>query len=336
MLNSLLKVDSWMSVVAVASLGITLAAALLGLWTSQGPRAEVSIETVSETNVLDLRRPLQDLTIVFRGQNVEEQNLNLRILTIKVANTGTTDILSNHYDPEVEWGIEFSTGEVIEVRLVDAKSDYLRSRVAPRLEGIDTIVFPNVILEQGESFAIEVLLLHLKNESPLVSPIGKIAGIREIGVSTRPLDSQEASLLSRLFPGGPLIQVIRTTIYFFGLLVAIVAAIVATFFVTQMFGKIGAWRRRRRVSRTRTIRQIRSSELKEFLVNFYALHGNSGQQQLQEFTRDPQRAATELPLDAWIAADSEQQDDWTPSILLFDPDSEWRINPFLEAISKFD
>ena len=110
----------------------------------------MTLETISETNILDVRRNLQDLSIVFRGQNVEEQNLNLRILTIEIANTGTIDILPVHYDVEDDWGIKFNAGEVVEARLVDTNSDYLRSKIVPQLLGTDTVAFPKVIFEKGE------------------------------------------------------------------------------------------------------------------------------------------------------------------------------------------
>ena len=318
--------------IAIASLAITMVALLVTFLTSQGPEAEVTLETISETNILDVRRPLQDLSIVFRGQNVEEQNLNLRILTIKVANTGTIDILPVHYDVEDGWGIKFSAGEVIEARLVDTNSDYLRSKIVPQLLGTDTVAFPKVIFEKGDSFALEVLLLHLKKESPLVSPIGKIAGIKEINVSTRPLDSQEASLFARLFPGSALVQVTRTISYFIGSLIAILAAIFVTYLVTESFKKLRVWRRRRRVSRSRTIRQIHHPEVRDFLVTFYALGGNSGHRLLQDLIRDLQEGAAGLQLDEWIFDDNQQQDDWISTMQFLDSDLGFHITPLILRI----
>ena len=315
--------------IAILSLSIAMVGLLIGLSTLQGPEAEVTLETISETNILDVRRNLQDLSIVFRGQNVEEQNLNLRILTIEIANTGTIDILPVHYDVEDDWGIKFNAGEVVEARLVDTNSDYLRSKIVPQLLGTDTVAFPKVIFEKGDSFALEVLLLHLKKESPIVSPIGKIAGIKEINVSKRPLDSQEASLFARLFPGSALVQVTRTIIYFIGSLIAILAAILVTYLVTESFKRLRIWRRRRRVSRSRTIRQIHHLELRDFLVTFYALGGNSGHRLLQNLIRDPQEAAGGLPLGEWILDDNQQQDDWISTMRFLDWDWGSHTIPFI-------
>lgn len=324
----LLRIDSWMFPIAIASLIITLFAALLGLSTSQDPKAEVTLETISETNVFDLRRPLQDLNILFRDQDVEEQNLNLRIVTIKVANTGTTDILAVHYDLEDDWGIKFNVGEVIEARLVDANSDYLRSKIVPQKLGTDTVGFPKVIFEEGDFFALEVLLLHLKNETPLVSAVGKIAGIKEIKVLAKPLERGEANLFARLFPGSPLTQVIRAIIYFIGSLIAIIVALLAIFLITESFKKLRGWKRRKRVLRTRTIRQMHQPELRNFLVTFYELGGDSGQRQLQEIVRNPQGAVSEWLPEEWDV-DDQHQDEWISAMPFVDMHVGSNMNPFL-------
>ena len=185
----------------------------------------MTFETISDTNVLDLRRPLEDLDIIFQDQNIQEQNLNLRIVTVNVVNSGEIDILPGHYDQEDDWGVRFKDGEVIESRLVDTNSDYLRSKVTPQSLGVDTVTFPKVIFEKGASFAIEVLLLHPKDESPSVSSVGKIAGIDDINVLTRPLAKQEVGFVSELFQGSALIQVVRILIYFVGSLLTLTLVI---------------------------------------------------------------------------------------------------------------
>ena len=55
----------WLAIVAVASLLVGTLGATLTYLTQQQPEPGVAFETIGETNVLDLRRPLQDLDIVF-------------------------------------------------------------------------------------------------------------------------------------------------------------------------------------------------------------------------------------------------------------------------------
>ena len=151
--RSILRTSTfWVALIGLASLVVGLLGVVLTYIALKEPQPGVTFETISDTNVLDLRRPLQDLNIVFRGQNVQEQNLNLRIVTINVVNSGEVNILPGHYDHEDDWGLKFKDGEVIEARLVDTSSEYLRSKVVPHRLGVDTVVFPKVIFEKDAFF----------------------------------------------------------------------------------------------------------------------------------------------------------------------------------------
>ena len=69
--------------------------------------------------------------------------------------------------------------KIIEARLADANSDYLRSNLTPRLIASDTVQLAKVILERRRSFALELLVLHTKDSEPEIISIGKIAGIEK-------------------------------------------------------------------------------------------------------------------------------------------------------------
>lgn len=300
------RLSSIQTLVTSVFLIIGLLGLLFGYLQLQDPEPAVTLEIVSETNVLDLRRPLQDLNIVFRNENIQAQGLNLRIFTINVANTGQVDILQGHYDYEDDWGLKFNSGEVIEARIVDTNSEYLKSKVVPTLLGVGTVGFPKVIFEKGDYFALEVLLLHPKDEAPAISPIGKIAGVKKIIVSTRPSESQEDSFVSRVFEGSGLIQVVRLTVYFMGSMLALVVAILGGVLTTETINRLKAWTRRRRISQSSTIRRIEQREIRDFLVSRYELNGTTGLRQLQELVKNPQRMEEEIPR-YWDGPDDLQQ-----------------------------
>ena len=64
----------------------------------------IAIE-VSDYNVLDLHRPLKDLSILFRGQDIQDKKLNLRIYSITVRNDGETNIRQSDFDQTKPWGL---------------------------------------------------------------------------------------------------------------------------------------------------------------------------------------------------------------------------------------
>ncbi len=205
-----------MAVVAITSL---LFAAFGYFFPSQnwpllpkGP--ELTFEIISETDVLDLHRPLDGLNIVFRGQDLQEQNLNLRIITINVENSGATHIRINDYDDD-DWGLNFQSGEVIEARLLSASAEYLVSNPTfPRVSS-RSVQFPKTVFDKGDSFIIEILLLHPERIRPAWQPMGKIAGVKEIQVEERLSPSEERFSVSEFF-----LSVARlVAFYVFGLLI---------------------------------------------------------------------------------------------------------------------
>ena len=121
------------------------------------PKPDISFEIINEAQVLDVLKPLEDLAIFFKGENLQEKNLNLRILTIQVSNTGEVDILQSHYDKEDIWGIQVKNANIIETRLVDANSEYLKSNLNPKLLRDGILEFKKVIFETGKFFVLELL-----------------------------------------------------------------------------------------------------------------------------------------------------------------------------------
>ncbi len=302
----------------IASIVVTTISVGITYWAQGEPEARVNFETISDTNVFDLHRPLKDLSIIFRGHDVQEQNLNLRIVIVNVTNTGEQDILPIHYDPEDGWGMQFSDGEVIESRLVDSNSAYLRSKIVPQVTNENVVSFPKVIFETGSSFAVEVLLLHPKDISPYISPVGKIAGINEITVSARPLSQEDVSFFAGLFPGSALTQAVRTIIYLPGSLFAIVLIIFALIGTSIILDKLGAWARRRRVFKTRTILLMDQARIRNFLIDHYSLSGTTGLLWLKDMISQPSTITWLNSSSTWTTSLHSQEDGPEAPILFLD------------------
>jgi len=63
-------------------------------------RPNLAVDVKNQADVLDIHRPLQDLKLSFRGQDIQQQNLNLRIFTIRVSNKARQDVLQTQYDQD--------------------------------------------------------------------------------------------------------------------------------------------------------------------------------------------------------------------------------------------
>ena len=326
------RLNFWLATITVASLGVGILSVLLTLFSLKDPEPGVTFETISDTNVLDLRRPLQDLSIDFRGKNIEKQNLNLRIITINIVNSGEVNILPSHYDIGDEWGVQFRDAEVIEARLVDTNSEYLKSKVVPQRLGIDTVVFPKVIFEQGDFFAIEVLLLHSKDAFPSVSSVGKIAGIDTVTVLARPLVREEVSFVTELFQGSAIVQIVRVIIYWFGSLLAIVLIILSLVGIFGLVGRFSARRRKSRILQTRTVGEMSDRKMRNVLIGYYEDGGISALRELRKLLTEPGRIKWVVPRGRWVVDDGAGIDRYITVNRGLDVES--RLSVFYPALDR--
>ena len=288
---------------------ITAIAFTNGIFTETGPG--VTFEIVRETHVLDVKRPLEDLSIVFRGQNVQEHNLNLRIVTINVENSGETDILQSHYDSDDDWGIHITGGEVIEARLVDTNDEYLRTKIVPRPIDMHTITFPKVIFEKGDVFTVEILLLHPKDEDPFLTAIGKIAGVDDFTILTRPLTDHEIGFLEETLSGSPVVHVVRAFVYAPGVVLSIAAVVVMMVWITNWNDNRQNRRRRQQINRSLSLRLLEQDNWKNELINLYAADGLPGLNRLCELITDTSRIRWTTSPDRWMVSGRDRSNDWT-------------------------
>jgi hypothetical protein len=209
-----------MNVIAILSLAIGFA----GLYTYfHPPKPRILFEIISESNVLDVHKPLEDLAIYFKNENIQENNLNLRVYTIQITNNGEADILQSYYDQNIDWGFRIDNGKIInDPRIVAANSDYLKNNLSPHVLNDNSIVLKKVILEKGMFFSLEFLVLHEKGSLPVIQPIGKIASIRNVIPLKTWEQKLEPGFWEIFFYGGVVINILRPILLFLGLILIII------------------------------------------------------------------------------------------------------------------
>ena len=170
----------------------------------------LTFDIINDANVFDVNKPLDELNISFQGDDIKKRNLNLRIISIKIENTGNTKILQNFYDKNVIFGLQIDNGHIIESRLIGSNSEYFKSYL--NFETINnTVEFPKLIFEKNKYFIVEILVLHDKNKIPNVTPLGKIAGIDQIEIMKS--YAETPSFFDSIVSGSLLVQLSRLLIY---------------------------------------------------------------------------------------------------------------------------
>ena len=270
--------------VAFGVLGILLTVVSIFL-TLREPEARVTFKIISATDVLDLRRSLDDLRIEFRGQDLKEQNLNLKVVRISVENSGETHIRAGDYS-NVDWGINVVDGQVIEVKVDRSDAANLISTNDLRYVGSDSIAFPKIVFDKGDTFAIELLVLHANGVEPVVVPIGKIAGVKSFDLAPPPVPGTEVGFLGKTFGGSVSVLALRSGSYFVGSVIVLITIALGLVAGTVMVDDMKERRRKKRAAQSVAIRGIDSVSIRDSLIELYGSAGNAGLRRLSYIMKD--------------------------------------------------
>ena len=258
-------------------------ALFFGLSNIKEPTPRLNYEILKEIDVLDVRTPVDQLSVTFQGEDIQEENLNLRIYAMRVTNTGEVDILKSQFDQDLIWGLRVTDGRVIEARLIESSSSYLNATVNPGIASDDTVEFPKAIMENGQFFAFNMLVLHSKDRSPVIVPLGKIAGIDEITLTKVPVNVEGPGFAANLFAGGLGVQVVRIFIFLVGSIGVLLLGVLA---VVLYFNAREVWWRRR-IQNSVVVRGPRNQKQREMLTDVYLMQGPAGIRELQIGVNDP-------------------------------------------------
>ena len=264
---------------AALTFAVSVSLALFfGLANLSEPSPKLTYEILRETDVLDVRTPVEDLQITFQNEDIQGENLNLRIYAMRVVNNGEVDILQTQFDQDEIWGLQVIGGRVIEARLTDAGSGYLSTKANPHVILENIVEFDKAIVEKGKFFAFNMLVVHAKDVTPTIIPLGKIAGIDGIVVTRVPVKIEGPGFLSDLFGGGWAVQLVRAVLFIMSaavLLGLFAAAVLSYSFLTTAI-------RRRRIGNSVVMKTLTNPKQRDLLSEVYLHHGMAGVSDLRE------------------------------------------------------
>jgi len=261
---------------------LTIAFGFVGLYSYLNePKPSILFEITNESNVLDLHKPLDNLTIYFEEEDIQKNNLNLRIITIQISNNGEVDILQSYYDQNIQWGFKINNGKIINnARIVNTNSDYLLKNISPTIKGDNVVELNKVILEKGKTFSTEVLVLHSKDNFPEVIPLGKIVGIDKISPIKTWKEEQTLSFIDTFFYGGLLVNIVRPVICFILIIVLLIV-------IALSADSLGDFKRNRKSKRRKKmINKLFNgdpeNEQIKLLTETYVTHGLDGLKNIEK------------------------------------------------------
>jgi len=163
-------------------------------------KTEVHMFLLGDTNLVDVKSPLNDLEILYNGKDLIKEHLNLHLYRVQVQNTGNTILLKDAFDNNDLWGIRVSSGNIVKIGEPNSDSPYIRKNLAIQTPDQMTLLFTPIIFEPGDSFIIDFfVLLSTSSETSSLTSVGKIAGIKNISVTA--LNLNRRSPLSEAYLG---------------------------------------------------------------------------------------------------------------------------------------
>lgn len=179
------KFATWIGWGALGAI-ISLAALFLTLDFS---KTAVTAFLLSDTNLVDVKNPLNELQVLYNGKDLIKENLSLHLYRVRIQNTGDKVIVKEHFDDNDLWGIRVSSGSIVKVSAPASDSSYIQRNISVHEPDQQTLRFAPIIFEPGDFFTVDFfVLLSTSSEPSHVVPIGKIAGVRQIPVTTSNLN----------------------------------------------------------------------------------------------------------------------------------------------------
>jgi hypothetical protein len=241
------------------------------------------LDVITSASVLDVKEDLPKLEISFDGIDIRQQKLSLRIISIKVINDSSINILKGLYDLEDPIGLVIGSGKIIKAELIDASNEYLRKNFSVRTAADNTVYFKDLIIEAHQYFIVKLLVLHPVDAIPSVKSIGHIAGTKEILVRETYKEQIKVSFWARVFD--ETWGVILWRLIFYPLIA--IGIIVALFFPPLFIGdRINRAKRRRHVREFKETPKLCINEQDEFVFGLYISHGSSDLAAMKEIVKD--------------------------------------------------
>lgn len=205
--------------------------AVLGIYTFfvQDKVLQIDYEVLANTNVLDINANISKLDITYDGSSLKTRNQSLRIINLRVRNTGNESVLRSFYDNNDPLGVIVTKGKVIEKpELVGTSSEYIKKNLKVKFDSTSRISFSDIILEPNDYYTVKLLILYPSGQNPKIHSTGKVAGIKEIPVVSLAQGTKDKKSFWEITFGGNIYShLIRGISYTFICIVIIVSIVIS-------------------------------------------------------------------------------------------------------------
>ena len=250
---------------------ISIITFLLGYYFSnQEKKVQIAYEIISETNVLQINKSLNNLQILLNNQNLLQSNSNLKIIKLRIRNNGDFDIQDNQYDKKIKWGFRIVNGKIVDtVSIIDSNSEYIKKAIKIEQNESD-VTFNEIIFDRKKFFTLEFMVIYDRQQTPVIEFIGKIVGIDKIIPINISIQNENESFFSKLFHGTILQNIVRLLIFgiLFVFIVFVIFMIISS--IIDLFDNIS--KNKKEEFFEKILENEKNEDLKIFLKDLFLKH----------------------------------------------------------------
>lgn len=127
-------------------------------------------------------KKIDSLSICYKSQDLTKDSTFLVFTRIRIANKGRREIKEIDYNQSLPFGLRVTNCNIIDVRIVDERSNSLSKYLKPHIVDSNTIWFDKIAFDCNDEVSFDVCLIYKFGKFPDYTSLGKITGEKEIPV----------------------------------------------------------------------------------------------------------------------------------------------------------
>lgn len=161
---------------------------------------DIKFYMLDNTSILDVKEEVSKLNITYDSINLLESEMDISIILLQVKNDGDKNITVGEYDSNIPFGITMAEGKILKKPelISSSENDYYKDII---LKFDDTSAdFKYKLIDKDKFFNLKILVLHKKGVLPIISPRGKISGVKKMSITNiiKSKDAEDLKTKKRL------------------------------------------------------------------------------------------------------------------------------------------
>ncbi len=167
---------------------------------------DFKIELVDQFNLIEVKESISDLKILYKNDDLLRSGKIIKVVRFNIKNSGDT-ILQNYYDQLEPFGLRFMKSKILNAEVIESNSanlleQFISEARTPSNPEYSDLIFSKLIFDEGDSISIKVTLLQESQENLIVTPLGKLANINALTISTPTGEIEKTTPTWAYFAGG--------------------------------------------------------------------------------------------------------------------------------------